>query len=265
MRGFNMNKKQLLLTLCMALVPVCLQGASKQSTDLLKVALAQRELDEQLVNTVSSLSSDDVEPVQKLIKAGANINYQDEFGSTALIHAASGGHYNVAKFLIERGANINHKDNYGQTALIRTLKPLSFHRRHIVELLIGGKDDIDINAQNEDGTTALMFAVEHDAFLPTVMLLMQKGADMALEDMEGRTALSIARSKRGKMVEYLKEYRAKQHYALRKTIFETSPLDDLSTLLVADYCVGELPKPPSASPTEKADGKEERKEPATKK
>jgi ankyrin repeat protein len=53
---------------------------------------------------------------KKLIKAGADINAINEFGTTALMYA-SVCELNALKTLIKSGANINAKNKWNQTAL----------------------------------------------------------------------------------------------------------------------------------------------------
>jgi ankyrin repeat protein len=49
-----------------------------------------------------------------------------------------------------------------------------------------------VNAQNNQGQTALMRAAEHN-LVNNVRLLMHAGADFNLRDKEGRTAITYAR------------------------------------------------------------------------
>ena len=51
--------------------------------------------------------------VSLLIKAGANLNYQDPDGETALMSAAGGNQYDVVYELLSAGANFRLKDKWG--------------------------------------------------------------------------------------------------------------------------------------------------------
>ncbi len=53
----------------------------------------------------------------ELLAAGARLNKQNEWGSTALILAVDKGNVETVRMLIDKGANLNVKDNYGTTAL----------------------------------------------------------------------------------------------------------------------------------------------------
>lgn len=63
--------------------------------------------------------------VEKLLKAGANVNHTDEKGNTPLIIAS---HFtnttsteNIISFLLEAGADVNHKNKKGWTALMKAV------------------------------------------------------------------------------------------------------------------------------------------------
>ncbi len=56
--------------------------------------------------------------VERLIDAGADVNFQDELGKTALMCAALKGHTDICKLLLEHKAEVDMKDEYGQTALM---------------------------------------------------------------------------------------------------------------------------------------------------
>jgi len=60
-----------------------------------------------------------LEEVCRLLDAGANPNWFDELGWTALHHAVKGGHIDLVRLLLSRGANVNAHDErvLGETAL----------------------------------------------------------------------------------------------------------------------------------------------------
>jgi ankyrin repeat protein len=55
--------------------------------------------------------------IVELLKCGANINVQDNYGITALCLACLHNSKDAIKLLIENGADINLQDNYGSTPL----------------------------------------------------------------------------------------------------------------------------------------------------
>ena len=111
--------------------------------------------------------------VKTLIEAGADVNEQDEDGATPLMVAVrrwqlnrDGGKWYVCEWgqvvheLIRAGASVTAKNNKQQTALhIATrLGHSSVVRTLIMALIEAGAD---VNEQDEDGATPLIWAVEH--------------------------------------------------------------------------------------------------------
>jgi len=85
--------------------------AMQHSTQL---TLAKCLLGEQLSEVVSV---GDQAGLERLIKAGAPVNYIDHFHETALMRAVWGGYDGCLCLLINAGARINHTDDWGYTAL----------------------------------------------------------------------------------------------------------------------------------------------------
>ena len=67
---------------------------------------------------IRAVKRGDVQEVERLIKAGVDLNIRDNGGWTALIGTSYYNHVEVVKLLIEAGANLNIRDNGGKTALI---------------------------------------------------------------------------------------------------------------------------------------------------
>jgi len=69
------------------------------------------------INLVNSLylaeaaENNNLEKVKKLIKAGANLDLQDDDGNTALIWASYSNYIEIVKELIKAGADWNLKDD----------------------------------------------------------------------------------------------------------------------------------------------------------
>ena len=67
--------------------------------------------------------SDDVEEeidmnfVDSLINAGADVNTRDVFGQSLLHEVARAWHVSVAEYLVDKGADINCRDYLGRTPL----------------------------------------------------------------------------------------------------------------------------------------------------
>lgn len=68
--------------------------------------------------SVSDENNENLEILKFLIAKGADINYADNRGKTALVKASREGFTDVVKLLITRGAKANLFDDDGYTALM---------------------------------------------------------------------------------------------------------------------------------------------------
>ena len=136
-----------------------------------------------------------LEVVQALIAAKADINARNNIGETALMWASERGHLEVVQALIAAKAGINDKDNGDNTALM-----MASERGHleVVQALIAA--NANINDKNSDdwsdsclrsGMTALMLASE-EGHLKVVQALIAAKADINTRSYQGMTALMWA-------------------------------------------------------------------------
>jgi hypothetical protein len=107
---------------------------------------------QQLVDTCES---GDLDTVRKLLDQGVNVNWNDTFGSTALMWASQEGHAEVVKFLLDRGALPDIQNNIGLTALMYASH---FGQVDCTQLLL--ERGADMSLKNEDGMKARDFAVK---------------------------------------------------------------------------------------------------------
>ncbi len=108
----------------------------------------------------------DLKDVQTLIAAGAEFEYEDFWGMTALMRAAQKGYTDIVKILISAGANIDAKDSsHGSTALLYAIEN---GHTEVAKLLIA-------KAKNSCNAQALASAVERH-HLEIVTLLIANGA-----------------------------------------------------------------------------------------
>ena len=70
--------------------------------------------------------------VKLLLENGADLERADNEGSTALMHAAGGGHAKAAKLLLENGADLGRADNEGWTALMYSVRRKSCGNGEII-------------------------------------------------------------------------------------------------------------------------------------
>ena len=158
--------------------------------------------------------------IEELMKASVDLNIKDEDGDTALMCAAKNNHIDVLKRLIEFKADLDIKNDRGQSALIWAVRE---EKIEIVEILAKAKADIDI--QDNLGDTPLLHAIymsnpkivkelislgadvnkkdfdlEQSPLIAavrrevkeTIEVLVNKGANLDVQDKDGNTALHLA-------------------------------------------------------------------------
>ena len=117
---------------------------------------------------IKASENNEIEDVKRLLEAGADPNFQDKCGSTALIWASKTGNIEIVRVLFEAGADLNLQNRWGNTALI----------------------------------IASRYTVEE-----TVKILLEAGADPNIQNRWGNTALELALSdKNNKIVDLLQNY-----------------------------------------------------------
>jgi ankyrin repeat protein len=177
-------------------------------------------LDEKLLEAAAE---GDINRVQSLIDAGANVNARDDTGDTLLHIAANSGLKDMTLLLIARGADVNARGGPpGYTPLcaalgsgwstpalaeevMKTERPdLDYQDELYWELLheYAGKLTVeivqilvahgaDVNARDEGGGRPLSYAL-WPAPIEAVKVLLSKGADPEARDMEGVSVIEEA-------------------------------------------------------------------------
>jgi ankyrin repeat protein len=112
----------------------------------------------------------DYAQVQKLLRAGADVNTTDSDGTTALMHSVIESDVKIMKLLIDSGANINAKNALDSTALMYAATNLAKTRL----LLDAGAD---VKAKGKRGATPMSVAVTAFGSTPVLRLLTAKGAE----------------------------------------------------------------------------------------
>lgn len=148
--------------------------------------------------------------VKLLVDAGANVNIKTKSGWTPLEMAACKGQgCVVAELLKVPGIDVNSQDENGSTALIwaaykmadtdiYTVRYTADHSEWIYSPIIDNlikAHGIDVNIQNHDGDTALIWAVSRGFAQKTQTLLEAPGIKLNARNKQGQTALMIAREK----------------------------------------------------------------------
>jgi ankyrin repeat protein len=119
-------------------------------------------------------ASNNIVDVQRLLKQGVSpsVTAQDKNRRSALILAAAGGHIKIVKMLLSSGADLNYKDSAGLTALNWS----AMRRKNAVasQLL---KWHVDVNIHDNNGVTPVMYAAGTDN-IELLRLLAANGADL---------------------------------------------------------------------------------------
>uniref|UniRef100_A0AAT9UQT6 Ankyrin repeat containing protein n=1 Tax=Apapanepox virus TaxID=3049969 RepID=A0AAT9UQT6_9POXV len=107
-----------------------------------------------------------------LLKYGANVNAQSDYGITPLHIAAESGSLKMVTLLLNNGANVNSLTKYGESALhyAASVKDIEMCR-----LLL--QYNIDVNIKNSKCITALHIAIEVESY-DIMILLLQHGANV---------------------------------------------------------------------------------------
>ena len=157
-------------------------------------------------NSHALLSAAEIGNINKIktaISNGTDINYQNEYGLTALMIACRNGKFESAEFLIQKGANIHLKTKQGTTAIMFIFHALcncqggqtDFAR--IIKLLL--EKGADVESADAEGKTLLMIAAPLEHLEITSLLLKHHAkvnAVMTRGYYQGRTALHFVADKR---------------------------------------------------------------------
>jgi len=124
--------------------------------------------------------------VERLIKAGADVEAENAEGATPLYFAILNKKPETVKTLIKYGADVNKQSLLNENPLILSMK---IRDQEIAEILIRG--GADINYQTRSGVTPLHISAAYGMFNFADMLLYYD-ADIDKKDDEGTTPLMAA-------------------------------------------------------------------------
>lgn len=124
-----------------------------------------------------------------LLKHDAECNIQDNTGRTALHTAIASNHAEIATLILDRRRKILLGDREDRTLLM-----VAVMEQDVVAMdwILGHEDEsAQINARDNQGSTALMLAVEH-GFIAGVQRLIDAAADCSIQNHDKYTALGVA-------------------------------------------------------------------------
>ena len=135
-----------------------------------------------------AIRDNDVNAVEALAKSGAKsggINEKDKRGTTPVMYAAAFGSVESLRILLSNGADVNASNDFGATALMWAITD-----QEKVRLLVAS--GADVNARSKMGKTPLLLAAANDGSSAIVKLLLDHGAKMAVRDGTQTTPLLAA-------------------------------------------------------------------------
>lgn len=119
------------------------------------------------------------------------VNMTNKHGETALMIACRLGYSTAALVLVQKGANARLQNLKGDTALILSILSGCYKT---LDLIISSSANLDVNARNKEGQTALMIAAARDDLHQVKMLVNNLNAAIHLKDLGGKTALDYTSS-----------------------------------------------------------------------
>jgi ankyrin repeat protein len=120
-------------------------------------------------------SSDNIDMLRTVLAHGGDVNERSEFAGHALNAALYSDDRNVAAYLIEHGANLETKSFWGHGTPPMVFSAYNEYGDSTIARLLASRG-ADVNAKNEEGETALSYALKRGPDTPLVRYLRSVGA-----------------------------------------------------------------------------------------
>ena len=139
----------------------------------------------QIDASYQAIRANDLGRLKTLVPSAGKANAPGMFANTPLMNAAVAGSADAMAYLIEAGADVNAQNAFGTTALI-----MSITQPAKVKLLLD--HGANVNLASKQGRTALFVAAMSNPSADVVRLLVAKGADIRAKDAFRNTTLTAA-------------------------------------------------------------------------
>ena len=144
---------------------------------------------EMIMDEIKKKDKANLNLVNDLIVLGANLDWQDEDGLTALHRCVFWNHPDIARMLIDAGADVNFQRNDGESALHECAY---WNRPKIARVLIDAGADLNLRESYYGLTTLHMCAWKNHPEI--ARMLLDAGADKTISDNEGRLPYELAQT-----------------------------------------------------------------------
>lgn len=178
---------------------LCAQGSPEKVMEALRAGFNINAEDENGLTPLmhAARSNSDSRVIKILAAAGAEVNACNEWGWTPLMWAAFfNSNPEIIEALIENGARVNVRDRRDRTPLMSAAN--ANVNPQVTKALI--KAGADINACSKSGWTALISAAASNKNPEVVKVLLESGADAGIVDRHGKRALDY-----GQKNKYIKD------------------------------------------------------------
>ncbi|WP_342255471.1 ankyrin repeat domain-containing protein [Spiroplasma endosymbiont of Poecilobothrus nobilitatus] len=159
----------------------------KNKKEMIKVLLKSKKIKNNINNksylnigclhwaSLNLKNINNLEITKLLIDNGADVNLQDENGTTPIYYAISTDNIEIVKLLIDNGADVKNINKNGLTPLYYAI---ILDKKEMVQFLIN--NGADVNLRDKNGLTPLHFAIDENN-KEMVQFLINNGADVNIK------------------------------------------------------------------------------------
>ncbi len=138
---------------------------------------------------IAACRRNDADEAQRLLRAGADADAQDDMGERPLLDAAAQGHCSIIRLLAKHGANVNRSFYFDWEAV-----QVAVAEGQLEALKLLAELGADLSIEDAEGWTLLRIAADDSKKLEIIAWLIEQGVDVNRGDEEGYTPLHEAAS-----------------------------------------------------------------------